>query len=777
MMTGSAKRRSRRRGLNLRAKFSLLILLIVVGAVSLVAIPLSLFSLENQQRTLTEGLLDNVRVLVDSIAGTAFGLLLDPQQNVLDLAAIPGQRAALAAARFVTVTGIGAGVTFNPDAPLSSLSYVWASDDPAILAGSGAEADFGQDFSAEGAEFVPGLFQLRDNATPDLATWQQELDTEARSRLGDIPQRIAELSRSIQELTIAEFLASEAGNLSRAEELAARLRQEQQEQGDLSVALNRILRQVTGEVRSIPAFGLGQNQSLQDSYLFYAPIVARSPAEDPGTARYYRGAVRLAVSTEGIQQQISSAQQTIITRILLAAGIALGAGIAAGILIATLVAVPITRLVDAVEQLRKAADLGLAEASVTVRSRDELRTLADAVNLMAQDLRKGEEQAKEVRAGKEIQQQFIPLRPKDREAAQTIAERTEQGIEFFGYFEGARGVSGDYFDFFPINTRDWVFIKCDVSGKGIAAGIIATMVATLYKNEVKIWQRRYSGRELPPGVQRGLVERMNDLIEARGFTGRFAAFNMGHLNIGSGTIRFCNAGDNLVNIFRSQQGEVETVELARVPAAGVMSSDMLPGFPEEEVPTAPGDIIMLFTDGFDESRYFFRDTEWNLITLDTADLPPEVVPSQQQKAQAIESGRLDSEEFSPERQAELLRCATLGKPYRLVRAAEAFGDELVIDFSRAPKTLETVCMGMVSVEQLWRLHRGDRTPAQVDRDRPVQVDRNVDRFLSCYFTKYESFFGHPLPDSDPQYRSFTHLFEDDQTDDLTALMIRRPRVS
>lgn len=756
-------------GLGLRAKFSILIVLIVAGVVALVSIPLSLFSLETQQRSLAEGLLSNVRVLIDSVANNASGLLLDPVANVLDLAALPGQGAALPAGRFITVTGIGADVSFNPDSAAESLSYVWATDDPALT--EGQTGDFGQEFDP-GDGFVPGLFQLTDSASPDLRSWQQELDEGARDRLGDIPRRIEELQQSIQQLTVAQFLAEDGGQLARARELQARLRQEQAEFTALSETLGGILRRVAGDVRSIPPFSVAGIDEGADLYLFYAPVVAAIPGAAPESARYFQGAVRLAVDTTGIQTQISQAQQIILQRILVAAGAALAAGIISGLLIATLVAVPVTRLVLAVEEIRTAADPTARRDPVTVRGQDELRTLADAVNLMAEDLRVGAIQADEIKAGKEVQQLFIPLRPEGHDFARTIAATRADGVEFFGYFEGARGVSGDYFDFAQINPRDWVFIKCDVSGKGIPAGIIATMVATMYKNEVKVWKTRYASRGMPGGVQSALVERMNDLIEARGFTGRFAAFNMGHLNLQTGSIRFCNAGDNLVNVFWAERGEVETVTLPRVPAAGVMNSEMLNGFPEQNLQVSAGDIVMLFTDGFDESRYFFRDEDWNPVSLDTSELPDQIVASQREKAQAIESGKLDSEEFASERQEELLRCATRREPFRLVRAAEAFGDELVVDFSQAPPTLETVCMGMVSVEKLWRLHRAPRSAEQVERDRPVRVDRNVDRFLSRYFNLYQTYFAHRV-DEDDQYAYFSHLLEDDQTDDLTALMIRR----
>ena len=55
-------------------------------------------------------------------------------------------------------------------------------------------------------------------------------------------------------------------------------------------------------------------------------------------------------------------------------------------------------------------------------------------------------------------------------------------MEIFGYYEGAKGVSGDYFDFKRLDDTHYAMIKCDVSGKGVAAALIMVEVATLFIN-------------------------------------------------------------------------------------------------------------------------------------------------------------------------------------------------------------------------------------------------------------------------------------------------------
>ena len=66
---------------------------------------------------------------------------------------------------------------------------------------------------------------------------------------------------------------------------------------------------------------------------------------------------------------------------------------------------------------------------------------------MTQGLVQAAKASKELTIGKEVQKMFIPL---DKDATGRTLSTGKQdipGAEFFGYYEGAKGVSGDYFDY------------------------------------------------------------------------------------------------------------------------------------------------------------------------------------------------------------------------------------------------------------------------------------------------------------------------------------------
>lgn len=768
----------RHRGAGLRVKFAVLMVLVVVGVVAIVAIPLSVFSIQNQEQTLTEGLRSDVAVLMESIASSSRGLLQNPGGNIIALSAIPAQRSALSAARYVTITGLGSERSAGPGAPADALGFVWASDDPVLRGSSTDDAAPERGFADGAQEFSPGVSRISDPASDALRAWQEEIDREARERLGDIPARISELTRSLQSLVLAEFTAREAGNSIRATEIAAEIRAEQRERNELTVQLNSILREVVGQPRSVPVLESGTLSIDATEYLFYVPVVGRDPADDPDTARYSRGAVRMGVSTSGILSEIAASRLSLLERVGIAAAIGVAAGIAAALLIAYLVVVPILRLVDTVTAIRQTEDKeDLKSLRVVVPSRDELRILGQTLEDLAHKLGEDEKQAKEVKVGKEIQQAFIPLNPPGRTHGRTVAALQEGGIELFGYYEGASGVSGDYFDFQRISQTQWVFIKSDASGHGIPAGLIATMVATLFRSEIEVWKSRYARSAIPPGEISSLVGRINDLIAERDFKRFFATLFVPSLDLRSGRLRFCYAGDNEYRIYRAGERELRTVSFGRgetLPAAGMFETAMLPnGFSEREDVLHRGDVLALFTDGFEDSEYYFRDTSLARVQYPASEFSQEFLEAEDLTSAFNEDpgSPVARERFWGRRVEALLHAAFRGEAFAFRRTKGLADEELVIDFSRIAVSPESVALGLASAATLWRIQRNPHGMGE----RSVRVDRNIDAFLRRTFNLYDSYFAHPLPDRDPQsqYVEFSHLIEDEQPDDLTVLMVRR----
>lgn len=76
-----------------------------------------------------------------------------------------------------------------------------------------------------------------------------------------------------------------------------------------------------------------------------------------------------------------------------------------------------------------------------------------------------------------ITQQDIELAGKLQERLikekQTIEEKQ---FSFYGFSQFAKGMGGDFYGIYPIGPDKWFFTLCDVSGKGVAASVISSLL-------------------------------------------------------------------------------------------------------------------------------------------------------------------------------------------------------------------------------------------------------------------------------------------------------------
>jgi len=726
--------RMKKRGMGLRIKFTIFITMLMIVVVTMVSVPLGLFMVETQRQNLGEGLKKETNVLLDSLVSAAENSL--PRKDTLELGLIPGQRTAMEDSQFATITGSGVE---DPE----GFDYVWASDDPDLL----------QKIDAE--EFVPGMYSMEDRVSPLVPELQEEINREARQRLSEITEQLDALGERAKELA-----------LSTEEGAAEELRRYQQEITALEQQVNETLNEIGAFTGSVPDFNAETLNEENTQYVFYKPVVYRTVGEDV----YYRGLVRLGVSTERIIREINASVELLIQRTVIIAAVAVALGILGALGLATIIIIPITKLVRGVEVIRDTEDKEqLKDHLIALRSRDELSVLADTVNQMTTGLVKAAAASKDLTMGKEIQKMFIPLEKDARGNKLTTGKEVNQHTEFFGYYEGAKGVSGDYFDYRKIDDKHYAIVKCDVAGKGIPAALIMVEVATIFLDFFKEWDLKKDGIH---GEK--LAYRINDLLEERGFKGRFAALIVVVLNMETGACYFCNAGDNLVHIYENATRRMITKELPEAPAAGVfptMLVEMQSGFVQIPHKMNTGDALLLFTDGLEEAQRKFRDRNFNPIVCEEEGL-------QQGELHDTHPVGNEFEELGIPRIQKIVNAVFDRKQYTLYKYHNPVPDEeLVFDFSTCQGTIEEVVLATVAVEKIFRLY--PHPSATVD-DR-IRVDNKLKDFLKEHFKQYRVYFSRPLEregqaernSQELIYTEFTHLKEDEQYDDLTILGIRK----
>ncbi|AHC15297.1 SpoIIE family protein phosphatase [Salinispira pacifica] len=772
-----------KQGMGLRAKFTIFMLILVIAVVAVVSLPLSTFILTNQQETLAQGLEDRIEVMIRSLSTGAAGVLDDSSAlNIIrGLGDLTNQVSAMSEIEYVTITSRPNDLELDQDAR----EFIWATTDEYLFMSDTQREEYLNRISAEyqgdryfsrdteprAENLIAGRLRIRDSVSEQIVDEvipgfnESFEDPEIRQIVSDL--------RSLQE---ARSGASD-------EEFQQLLNQEE-------ILLDRLSSELEqeAEILSEPSFSV-QNYDLDSQYYtFFYPVYWI----ENDFSFQYQGTVRLGISTESINTRIQSTRRTILIQVGIFAAIAVAAGVAGALLLASITVNPIKQLVAGVERIRdteKKSDL--KGSPIVVKTRDELNFLSETINQMTAGLIKAEAANKSVMMGKDVQKMFITLDPNPHDAktkATTRHEITDE-VEFFGYYEGAKGVSGDYYYYQKIDDRKYAMIKCDVSGKDIEAALIMVTVATLFLQHFDSWQdkqlrERRIAHALKQKVQSGarlsqLATNINEIIYAREFKGKFAAFNMLTLDEKSGEITFCNAGDNIVHLYRRSQKKVVQIQLKQTPAAGAVSERVMGmpiEFPEETARLEKGDIMLLFTDGYEEARRYLRYEDWNVYKADDfagEDGKKELEALEEEMKPFIMGQDEDGlgEAFSIPRIHDVVEAVMNRQMYRLTKFRNPAGDEdLLFDFSAMEPNLENLILALMSVEKVFRLVP---IPGLTHEDR-INVDKKIDEFLKKYFLQYSRYFNHPMEtDENSLYQRFSHIKEDSQYDDLTILAVEK----
>ena len=729
----------RQKGISLRIKFTVFITLLVITVILLMSVILGNASLRRQEQILAQSLQERVSVLLDSINTQAGNIFLNSSNQILDLEPLINQLSVLDEAQYITITG----------AVREQERYgaVWATNDARILNfNSGDEVN---EITLSTSQFNAGDSVLQDEVSESILPVVTDINQTTSLAVADIPQKIVDTNQQIVSLITQSTVSGGEIDADILEDLDMQLRA-------LTVNLDSVLRDAQSGVRSSPIYNIERLDKTTTEYVFYQPIIAWNADRIGLSGQFYQGLVRIGISTDTLLDQLASAQREIILTTLIIAIIAMIAGIGGASVLAAIVIAPINRVVRGVEIISETEDKSdLRDHTITIHGKDELSILAQSVNQMTQGLVQASDANKELIVGKEVQKLFIPLAKDDAGNKLSLAHNVYAGIEIAGYYEGAHGVSGDYFSYAQLDEDNIAIIKCDVSGKGVPAALIMVEVATIFADFM-----RQSKNYQRANALSHLVTRINDLLESMQFQGRFAALTVAIVNQQSGRVRITNAGDKQIHIYRHRTKEVKVLELPETPAAGVFPSDMLPnGFTESKFTINSGDCLLFFTDGIDESRRLVRNPD-----LSTR--------------QHVENGRTvdTSEEFGIERIHDIAVCAMNRSVYEFNRVQEIVSAPLKFDFKDIPVSAMSVVKSIVAAEHIFRLCPATHADgyASTEKDKSVYLDKDVLAFIADTFSQFPLFFGHEITQkSDSSHKRYSNLLEEDQYDDITIVALRK----
>lgn len=177
-------------------------------------------------------------------------------------------------------------------------------------------------------------------------------------------------------------------------------------------------------------------------------------------------------------------------------------------------------------------------------------------------------------------------------------------IQVYGETRPAKTVGGDFYDFVQPDADTAGILIGDVSGKGVPAAL--TMAQLLAEFRLRARQSRS-----PAQVLAWLNE---DLVQ-RSQHGMFCTMTYLVLELASGRVTCANAGHSPV-LRLTDKGPVFFAE-ASAPPAGVLPELSLE---EITITLAPGDALLLYTDGIIEARAAARDAEGGFLEYENTRL-------------------------------------------------------------------------------------------------------------------------------------------------------------
>lgn len=176
---------------------------------------------------------------------------------------------------------------------------------------------------------------------------------------------------------------------------------------------------------------------------------------------------------------------------------------------------------------------------------------------------------------REIQQGLLPKVPPDL-----------PGFDVAGSSRPADETGGDCYDWLLLPEGHLAVVIGDATGHGIGPALVSSEARALLRATVT--QSRDTGR---------IVPQVNDLIAEDLREGTFVTAFVGILDPSAGTVDYTSAGHGPILAFSSRDGSVTEHPTHGTPLG------LFPGMdydPPTRVALAPGDMLLLFTDGYFE---------------------------------------------------------------------------------------------------------------------------------------------------------------------------------
>jgi serine phosphatase RsbU (regulator of sigma subunit) len=187
-----------------------------------------------------------------------------------------------------------------------------------------------------------------------------------------------------------------------------------------------------------------------------------------------------------------------------------------------------------------------------------------------------DELLEDVQLAAQVQRLFLP-----------VGKPAIAGLEIAGMMQPARSVSGDYYDYIPIDGHTIQLVIADVAGKGVPAALLMSATAAAMQIEANHDRNMLE-----------IVGRLNAGIHSVSDGERYVTLLVAEIDARKRTLQYVNCGHNPALLFQAKTGTVQRMD-SSCPPIGIFSKEVC------ELASADlgvGDVLVFYTDGVTEAE-------------------------------------------------------------------------------------------------------------------------------------------------------------------------------
>lgn len=230
--------------------------------------------------------------------------------------------------------------------------------------------------------------------------------------------------------------------------------------------------------------------------------------------------------------------------------------------------------------------------NVQVKTTDEVGQLAHSFSVMSGKIQELIEET----AKKAHLQEELKLAATVAESLFPKPEYRDNDIEILGHYQSATECGGDWWGFFRVESKVYVMIA-DATGHGVPAALVTSAARSCF-SVLNRFARKQALHDLTP---REILSYANQSVFDSAASKIMMTMFVGVIDIPNQTLTYSSAAHCPVWILKKEGKEYDLKSL--VPeGVRLGEAEDATDFPEHEISFNPGDMIVMYTDGWIENR-------------------------------------------------------------------------------------------------------------------------------------------------------------------------------